>query len=140
VLRIACYENLWSRFVPRVLAWKGNALEVQSTRLLQGIALGVIATLVVGFSWGGWVTGGTAKSMAATAKADGQMSVLVPLCVTQFVGTDGAVAKLKLTQYGHDDVVREFVKKVVDTEMDYSFARACASGVDDALAKTAAKD
>ena len=77
--------------------------------------------------------------MAATAKTDGQMSVLVPLCVTQFIGTDGAVAKLKLTQYGHDDVVREFVKKVVDTEMDYSFARACASGVDDALAKTAAK-
>ncbi len=109
------------------------------TRLLQGIALGVIATLVVGFSWGGWVTGGTARSMAATAKTNGQMSVLVPLCVTQFIGTDGAVAKLKLTQYGHDDVVREFVKKVVDTEMDYSLARACASGVDDALAKTAAK-
>ena len=95
-------------------------MEVPSTRLLQGIALGVIATLVVGFSWGGWVTGGTARSMAATAKTDGQMSVLVPLCVTQFLATDGAVAKLKLTQYGHDDVVREFVKKVVDTEMDYS--------------------
>jgi Flp pilus assembly protein protease CpaA len=118
---------------------KANAMEVQSTRLLQGIAVGVITTLVVGFSWGGWVTGGTAKSMAATAKTNGQMSVLVPLCVTQFIGTDGAVAKLKLTQYGHDDVVREFVKKVVDTEMDYSLARACASGVDDALAKTAAK-
>jgi hypothetical protein len=64
---------------------------------------------------------------------------LVPLCVTQFTATDGAVAKLKLTQYGHDDVVREFVKKVVDTDMDYSFARACTSGVDDALTKTAAK-
>jgi hypothetical protein len=36
-------------------------------------------------------------------------------------------------------VVREFVKKVVDTDMDYSFARACALGVDDALTKTAAK-
>jgi hypothetical protein len=67
--------------------------------------------------WGAWLgeatdkivisPRGTAKSMAATAKADGQMSVLVPLCVNEFVGTDGAVAKLKLTQYGHDDVVRE---------------------------------
>jgi hypothetical protein len=108
-------------------------------RLLQGIALGAAATLVVGFSWGGWVTGGTARSMAATAETNGQMSVLVPLCVTQFLATDGAVAKLKLTQYGHDDVVREFVKRVVDTDMDYGFARACASGVDDALAKSAAK-
>ena len=125
---------------------KANAMEIPSIlhgesrkRLLQGLALGVVATLIIGFSWGGWVTGGTAKAMAATAETKGQMSVLVPLCVTQFMATDGAVAKLKLTQYGHDDVVREFVKKVVDTDMDYSFARACASGVDDAITKTAAK-
>jgi alpha/beta superfamily hydrolase len=95
--------------------------------------------MIIGFSWGGWVTGGTAKTMAATAETKGQMSVLVPLCVTQFMATDGALAKLKLTQYGHDDVVREFAKKVVDTDMDYSFARACALGVDDALTKTAAE-
>jgi hypothetical protein len=100
------------------------------TRLLQGIAIGVVATLVVGFSWG---------SMAAAAETKGQMSTLVPLCAAQFMATDGAVAKLKLTPYGHDDIIREFVKKVVDTEMDYSFARACAAAVDDALAKTAAR-
>jgi hypothetical protein len=109
------------------------------TRLLQGIAIGIVATVVVGFSWGGWVTGSTAKSMASAAETRGQMSALVPLCVAQFMATDGAVAKLKLKPYGHDDVVREFVKKVLDTEMDYSFADACATGVDDALAKTAAE-
>ena len=109
------------------------------TRLLQGIAVGVVATLVIGFSWGGWVTGTTAKNMASAAETKGQMSALVPLCVAQFMAADGAVAKLKLTPYGHDDVIREFVKKVVDTDMDYSFARACATGVDDALAKSAAK-
>jgi hypothetical protein len=110
------------------------------TRLLQGTAVGVIATLVVGFTWGGWVTGTTAKNMASVAETKGQMSALVPLCVTQFMATDGAVAKLKLTPYGHDDVVREFVKKVADIEMDYSFARACAAAVDDVLAKTVVKD
>ena len=110
------------------------------TRLLQGIAIGVVTTLVIGFSWGGWVTGTKAKSMTSAAETSGQMSVLVPLCVAQFMATDGAVAKIKITQYGHDDVVREFVKKVVNTQMDYSFARACAAAVDDALAKTAAKN
>jgi hypothetical protein len=109
------------------------------TRLLQGMAAGALATLVIGFSWGGWVTGGTARSMTAAAETSGQMSILVPLCVTQFMATDGAVAKIKLMPYGHDDVVREFVKKVVDTDMDYSFARACAAAVDTTLAKTAAK-
>jgi hypothetical protein len=109
------------------------------TRLLQGIAIGVIATVVVGFSWGGWVTGTTAKIMASAAETRGQMSALVPLCVAQFMATDGAVAKLKLMPYGHDDVIREFVKKVQDTEMDYSFAGACAAAVDDAIAKAAVR-
>jgi hypothetical protein len=109
------------------------------TRLLQGIAVGAVATLFAGFYWGGWVTGTTARSMASAAETNGQMSVLVPLCVAQFMATDGAMAKIKATQYGHDDVIREFVTKVADTQMDYSFARACAAGVDDALAKTAAK-
>jgi len=106
------------------------------TRLLQGIAIGAIATVVIGFHWGGWVTNG----MASAAETNGQMSVLVPLCVAQFVAVDGAAAKIKLApSYSHDDVVREFVKTVVGTPMDYSFARACAAAVDATLAKTAAK-
>jgi alpha/beta superfamily hydrolase len=104
------------------------------------MAIGAVATLVIGFSWGGWVTDTKAKSMASAAETSGQMSVLVPLCVAQFMATDGAVAKIKMTQCGHDDVIREFVKKVADTEMDYSFARACAAAVDDALAETATKN
>ena len=110
------------------------------TRLLQGIALGAVAATFAGFVWGGWVTGGTARSMAAAAETKGQMSVLVPLCVAQFMATDGAIAKFKITAaYNHDDIVREYVKTVADTNMDYSFARACATGVEVALAKSAAK-
>jgi hypothetical protein len=110
------------------------------TRLLQGIAIGAIATMIIGFYWGGWVTGGTAKRLASAATTDGQMSVLVPLCVAQFMAVDGAVTKIKVTpSYNHDDVVREFVKTVAGTQMDYSFARLCATAVDDTLAKTASK-
>jgi hypothetical protein len=117
-----------------------SILQAESrTRLVQGIVIGIVATVVIGFSWGGWVTGGTAKSMTSAAETSGQMSVLVPLCVTQVMATDGAVAKIKMTPYGHDDVIREFVTKVVDTQMDFTFARACAAAVDDALAKTAVK-
>jgi hypothetical protein len=46
-----------------------SILQGQSrTRLLQGIAIGVVATLVIGFSWGGWFTGTKAKSMASVAE------------------------------------------------------------------------
>jgi hypothetical protein len=105
-----------------------------------GAVGGAVALAIIGFTWGGWVTGGTAKNMASAAATNGQQSVLVPLCVAQFMTTDGAVSKIKETPtYNHDDIVREFVKKVVDTPMDYSLARACAAAVDEVLSKSAAK-
>ncbi len=46
-----------------------SILQGQSrTRLLQGIAIGAVATLVIGFSWGGWFTGTEGKSMASAAE------------------------------------------------------------------------
>jgi hypothetical protein len=33
------------------------------TRFLQGIAFGAVAAMGIGFIWGGWVTGGTARTM-----------------------------------------------------------------------------
>jgi hypothetical protein len=46
-----------------------SILQGQSrTRLLQGIAIGAVATLVIGFSWSGWITGTKAKSMASAAE------------------------------------------------------------------------
>jgi hypothetical protein len=101
------------------------------TRFLQGIAFGAIATMTIGFIWGGWVTAGTARSMNAMAENSGRMSVLVPMCVTQFTAADGAIAKFKAaSSYSKDNVIGEFVKTVASTSMDYSLARACVAGVE----------
>jgi hypothetical protein len=106
------------------------------TRFLQGIAFGAIATVAIGFIWGGWVTGGTARSMSAMAESSGRMSVLVPMCVTQFTAADGAIAKFKAaSSYSKDSVIGEFVKTVASTSMDYSLARACVAGVEAELSK-----
>src|SRR5438445_13485723 len=110
------------------------------TRFLQGIAFGAVAAITIGFMWGGWVTGGTAKTMTAMAESNGRMSVLVPICVAQFTAADGAVAKFKAAgSYSKDNVISEYVKTVAATSMDYSFARACAAGVEAELSKTATK-
>ena len=109
-------------------------------RVLQGIAIGAVATIAIGFIWGGWVTGDTARGMSTTAENSGRMSVLVPMCVAQFTASDGAVAKFKAASaYSKDSVVSEYVKTVAATDMNYSFARACAAGVETELAKTATK-
>jgi hypothetical protein len=110
------------------------------TRVLQGIAFGAVATMAIGFVWGGWVTGETARIMRATAESDGRMSVLVPLCVAQFTAADGALAKFKAASpYSRGNIVSEFVKDVASTSMDYSFAKACATGIETEIAKTGTK-
>jgi hypothetical protein len=43
----------------------------------------VAITLVVGFHWGGWVTGSTARSMAEAAGQDAVLARLAPICVLQ---------------------------------------------------------
>jgi hypothetical protein len=101
------------------------------TRFIQGIVFGAVAAISIGFIWGGWVTAGTARSMNAMAENSGRMSVLVPMCVTQFTAADGAIAKFKAaSSYSKDNVIGEFVKTVASTSMDYSLARACVAGVE----------
>jgi hypothetical protein len=64
------------------------------TRLLQGAAVGVVATLIVGFQWGGWVTGGTAKEMAQKSANTALVTALAPICVDKFQRSAQAAANL----------------------------------------------
>jgi hypothetical protein len=54
------------------------------TRFLQGIAVGAIAAMGVGFIWGGWVTGGTATTMTSAAVEATQVSLYSPVCVDRY--------------------------------------------------------
>ncbi len=64
------------------------------TILLWSCAACVVATLIVGFSWGGWVTGGTARDMATKAVEEANASMAAGFCVTQFKNDANAVARL----------------------------------------------
>jgi len=50
---------------------------------LYGAACGAVALAVVGFSWGGWVTGGAADKMAAEKARYEVIAALVPICLEQ---------------------------------------------------------
>ena len=54
----------------------------------------VVATMIVGFSWGGWVTGGTARATAETMAHDAVITRLAPICVTQSARDLGKNQKL----------------------------------------------
>ena len=53
-------------------------------RFLQGIALGAIATMVVGFNWGGWTLGSTAQGMAEKSAQAAVVQALAPICADKF--------------------------------------------------------
>ncbi len=48
-----------------------------------GAACGAVALAVVGFSWGGWATGGTARLMAAEQLQSDVVSALTSICLDQ---------------------------------------------------------
>ena len=46
---------------------------------LQGAAIGAVALAIVGFTWGGWVTGGTAEKMASDQAKFEVIAALAPI-------------------------------------------------------------
>lgn len=53
------------------------------TAMFWSWVLVVVLTLVIGFEWGGWVTGKTAKNMAEAASHDAVLARLAPICVAK---------------------------------------------------------
>ena len=114
------------------------------TRLLQGIAVGAIATMIVGFYWGGWVTGGTANKLAEQRADSAVVTALTPICVEKFQQTGDATANLAaLKQITSNWEQGNFIEKggwatrSGASSPDYQLARACAEKL--IQAKTAAK-
>ena len=69
-------------------------LEGQSrTRLVQGAALGALATMIIGFNWGGWLLGSTADRMANKRSELAVVAALAPVCADKFRALPNAEAK-----------------------------------------------
>jgi hypothetical protein len=63
-------------------------------RLLQGAFVGFLATVVIGFGWGGWTLGSAAKEMADKSASSAVIAALAPICVDKFQRATGAEANL----------------------------------------------
>lgn len=61
---------------------------------LTGAGVGAIAMAIVGFSWGGWVTGGAAADLSSDAADAAVVSALTPYCVQQSMTDPQAAAVL----------------------------------------------
>ena len=61
---------------------------------LWGVALGAVGTMVLGFSWLGWVSGATADRMARERTETAVVSAMTPGCVARFMAQPKAAQKL----------------------------------------------
>jgi hypothetical protein len=113
--------------LPRVL--KGESV----ARLLQGAAAGAVATMVVGFNWGGWMLGSTVEKIAKERADSAVVVALAPICVDKFrqaVNATGNLSELSKISYDWDRGT--FIEKGGWATMpgtaspDSSVARACA--------------
>jgi len=103
---------------------------------LWGAAAGAIALAIVGFSWGGWVTGGTAETLAKNSAATAVVAALTPICVEKFRQAADASANLvemKKATYAWDQ--SKYVEKggwatmPGSTEPNSAVAKACAESL-----------
>ena len=76
------------------LGQRWNDLQPSKTLLVWSCAGSVAAALVIGFVWGGWVTGGTARSMAEAAGDEGRYDLASVICVENFLAAPDARAQL----------------------------------------------
>ena len=58
-----------------------------------GAVAGGILTALVGFNWGGWVSGSTAEKMANQQSTAAVTAALLPVCVSQSKADPEATAK-----------------------------------------------
>jgi hypothetical protein len=95
---------------------KGLAERIATYRASKAVvgwccAFSVVATIVVGFAWGGWVTGGSAAAMANSAAEGAQTKLAAAICAAQFNGSpDAAVQLAALNKLDHWDRA-DFIKK-----------------------------
>jgi hypothetical protein len=83
-------------------------------RLLQGAAAGAVATMVVGFVWGGWSLGSTADKMAKERSELAVIAALAPVCADKFRALPDAEAKkVSLSKVDSWKRSEEFPKELV---------------------------
>jgi hypothetical protein len=69
-------------------------IPVETKPAVWGIAGGAIAAAIVGFTWGGWVTGGRADTDATTRANAAVVAALAPVSVERFKRAPDVAANL----------------------------------------------
>ncbi|MBI4537766.1 MAG: hypothetical protein HY712_07390 [candidate division NC10 bacterium] len=114
------------------LKQRWNEFQPTKTSVFWSWVASVGLIMLIGFNWAGWVTGGTAQSMAQQSAEDAVVKRLAPICVTQFGQGSGKEQKLKALKETDSWQRGEYVEKQGwatmpgEQKADRKVAEACA--------------
>jgi len=86
-------------------------IPVETKPVLWGMVGGAIAAAVIGFTWGGWVTGSKAEAEAMQRANTAVVVALAPVCVAKFQGTADVaanLAELKKAEARQAELLKEY--------------------------------
>ncbi len=100
------------------------------TRLLQGASAGALATMILGFYWGGWTLASTTEKQVQSAQQASVVRVLAPICADKFKRSADATANLEALNKADSWRRNEIIEKAGWTtfpgsEPDRNVADAC---------------
>jgi hypothetical protein len=116
--------------LPEIL--QGESLK----RLMQGVVIGAVATMIIGFNWGGWMLASTARTLAENSAHSATVAAIAPICVDQFQRSADASAKLAELKKASTWERSTFVEKggwavmPGSKTVDSGVAQACATMLD----------
>ena len=94
---------------------------------------GAAALAILGFTWGGWVTGGSAQRTAESQASSAVVVALAPICLVQFQQKSDSVLQLaalkKISSYDQTSFVEKagWATMPGSTAPSSGVAKACAS-------------
>ena len=86
-------------------------IPVETKPALWGVAGGAAALAIVGFTWGGWVTGSKAEASATKRANTAVVDALAPVCVENFKHAADASINLAALKKTDSWSQGEFVEK-----------------------------
>jgi hypothetical protein len=114
---------------------------VQVKPAIWGVIGGAVAAMIIGFVWGGWVTGSTSERNATLAANSAVVQAFVPLCVAKAEQQPDQITLMKKeSAYSRYDFVIKagWVSNVAETYRR-PVAESCATAIADAMDAAAAK-
>jgi len=117
---------------PPTYGQRWNAVQLSKATVMW-ICVAVIAgTMLVGFTWGGWVTGSSAQRTATTMANDAVVNRLSSICVAQFqqdpAKDDKLAEMMAASSYQRGNFIKEqgWATMPGDEESDTKVATECA--------------